>query len=117
MSSFRTSSDHPGPLEGRRDVAVRCTARHTGGTNDQEAGPVGTDFEEQAVQAGGTAGTLAGAISGARLLGGVVPIPFVGPVVGAVVGGVVGSELGRRLGKAVVNGGSAFVQTLTSPTS
>jgi hypothetical protein len=31
-----------------------------------------------------------------------------------VVGGVVGSELGRRLGKAVVNGGVAFVQTLTA---
>ena len=60
---------------------------------------------------------MAGALSGAKLLGRVVPIPFVGPVVGAVVGGVVGSELGRRLGKAVVNGGTAFVETLKSSTS
>jgi hypothetical protein len=56
-------------------------------------------------------------MAGARLFGSVVPIPFVGPVVGAVVGGVVGSELGRRLGKAVVEGGSAFVKTLTAPAS
>jgi phage tail tape-measure protein len=56
-------------------------------------------------------------MAGARLIGAVVPVPFVGPVVGAVVGGVVGSELGRRLGKAVVDGGSAFVRALTSPAS
>jgi hypothetical protein len=49
------------------------------------------------------------------MLGGIIPVPFVGPVVGAVVGGVVGSELGRRLGKAVVNGGVAFVHTLAAP--
>jgi len=33
-----------------------------------------------------------------------------------VVGGVLGGELGRRLGRAVVDGGTAFVRTLTSPT-
>jgi hypothetical protein len=39
---------------------------------------VDDDFEERAKQAGGTAGTVAGAMSGARLLGAVVPVPFVG---------------------------------------
>ena len=67
--------------------------------------------------AAATAGTVAGAMSGAKLLSGVIPVPFVGPVVGAVVGGVIGSEVGRRLGKAVIDGGSTFVKTLTSPSS
>jgi phage tail tape-measure protein len=75
------------------------------------------DFESRAKQAAGTAGTFAGAMSGARLFGSFVPIPFVGPVVGAVVGGVVGGEVGRRLGKAVVEGGNAFFKTLISPSS
>jgi hypothetical protein len=69
------------------------------------------NFDDRAKQAGGTAGTVAAALSGAKFLGDLVPIPFVGPVVGAVVGGVVGSEVGRRLGKAVIDGGSAFVKT------
>jgi uncharacterized protein YcfJ len=51
------------------------------------------------------------------MFGALVPVPFVGPVVGAVVGGVVGGEVGRRLGKAVVDGGSAFLKTLTAPAS
>ena len=46
-----------------------------------------------------------------------MPVPFVGPVIGAVIGGVVGAELGRRLGKAAVDGGVAFMKTLTSPAS
>jgi uncharacterized protein YcfJ len=46
-----------------------------------------------------------------------VPVPVVGPVVGAVIGGVVGAELGRRLGKAAVDGGLAFMRTLTSSAS
>ena len=75
------------------------------------------DFEDRAKQAAGTAGTFAGAMSGARLFGSFVPIPFIGPVVGAVVGGVLGGEVGRRLGKAVVEGGNAFVKTLISPAS
>lgn len=73
------------------------------------------DFESRAKQAAGTAGTFAGAMSGARLFGSFVPVPFVGPVLGAVVGGVLGGEAGRRLGKAVVEGGNAFVKTLISP--
>jgi phage tail tape-measure protein len=73
--------------------------------------------ENRLTDAGGTAGAVAGAVSGAKLLWGVVPIPFVGPVVGVVVGGVVGNELGRRLAKAVIAGGSTFVNTLKSPES
>jgi phage tail tape-measure protein len=115
---LRESGGAARPAEdGEGRVATLRRSGHTGGGAILEVGPVASEFEDKAVQAGGTAGTLAGAISGAKLLGGVVPIPFVGPVVGAVVGGVVGSELGRRLGKAVINGGTAFVQTLTSSTS
>jgi phage tail tape-measure protein len=56
-------------------------------------------------------------MAGARIVAGLIPIPFVGPVVGGVVGGVVGSELGRRLGKAVLSGGHAFFNTLTEQPS
>lgn len=78
---------------------------------------MGDAFDDRAKDAAATAGTVARAMSGAKLLSGVIPLPFVGPVVGAVVGGVIGSEVGRRLGKAVIDGGSTFVRTLTSPTS
>lgn len=68
--------------------------------------------ENRTKEAGGTAETVAGAISGAKILGDMVPIHFVGPVVAVVVGGVVGSELSRRLGQAVVDGGSTFIKTM-----
>ena len=71
------------------------------------------------------AGSVAGGITGAVMTRSLVPVPVLGPVLGAVVGATVGSELGRRLGwatfkgaerlgRATVNGGSAFVKTLTS---
>ncbi len=69
-------------------------------------------LEAQAAEAGKAAGTFAGMVGGARLGQLAIPVPFVGTLVGGVVGGVVGSELGQRLGKAIVNGGTAFVETL-----
>ncbi len=59
-----------------------------------------------------TAGVGAGMLGGARIGQAVIPIPVVGSFAGAVLGGVVGSEVGKRLGKALINGVSAFVDTL-----
>ena len=59
-----------------------------------------------------TAGISAGMLGGARLGSAVIPIPVVGSFAGAVLGGVVGSEVGKRLGKALINGATAFVDTL-----
>ncbi len=63
-------------------------------------------------QIGKTAGLGVGMLGGGRAGASVIPIPLVGPFVGAVVGGVLGSEVGKRLGKAVINGATAFVDTL-----
>lgn len=59
-----------------------------------------------------TAGMGAGMLGGARIGQLVIPIPLVGPFAGAVFGGVVGSEVGKRVGKALINGATAFVDTL-----
>ena len=59
-----------------------------------------------------TAGVGAGMLGGARVGQAVIPIPVVGSFAGAVLGGVVGSEVGKRLGKALINGATAFVDTL-----
>ncbi len=59
-----------------------------------------------------TAGISAGMLGGARIGQAVIPIPVVGSFAGAVLGGVVGSEVGKRVGKALINGATAFVDTL-----
>ena len=59
-----------------------------------------------------TAGVSAGRLGGARIGQAVIPIPVVGPFAGAVLGGVVGSEVGKRVGKALINGVTAFVDTI-----
>ena len=66
-------------------------------------------------QVGSVAGLGAGMLTGARIGSMVIPVPVLGTFVGALVGGVVGSELGKRLVPAVMNGASAFVETLTAP--
>ena len=58
---------------------------------------------------------FAGMLGGARLGNVAIPVPVLGTLVGGVVGGLVGSEIGQRLGKALVNGGVAFVETLSRP--
>ncbi len=64
---------------------------------------------------GKVAGLGGGLLAGARIGGAVLPIPVIGPFAGAVIGGMVGSELGKRVGKAVINGTTAFVDTLKDP--
>ena len=59
-----------------------------------------------------TAGVGAGMLGGARVGQAIIPIPVVGSFAGAVLGGVVGSEVGKRVGKALINGATAFVDTL-----
>lgn len=59
-----------------------------------------------------TAGVGAGMLGGAKIGQAVIPIPVLGPFAGAVLGGVVGSEVGKRVGKALINGATAFVETL-----
>jgi len=51
-------------------------------------------------------------LGGAKVGQVVLPIPVVGSFAGAVLGGVVGSEVGKRVGKALINGVTAFVETL-----
>jgi len=63
-------------------------------------------------QIGKTAGIGAGMMGGARVGQAVIPIPVVGSFAGAVLGGFVGSEVGKRVGKALINGATAFVDTL-----
>jgi len=59
-----------------------------------------------------TAGMGAGMLGGAKLGQIVIPIPVIGPFAGAVLGGVVGSEVGKRVGTALINGATAFIDTL-----
>jgi phage tail tape-measure protein len=73
------------------------------------------EARQMAADAGKTAGIFASMLSGARLGNMAIPVPVLGTFVGGVVGGVVGSELGQRLGKAIVSGGTAFVETLVKP--
>jgi len=67
----------------------------------------------EAETVGSVAGLGAGILTGARVGSVVIPVPVLGTFVGALVGGALGSEVGKRLVPAVVNGASAFVQTLT----
>jgi len=68
------------------------------------------DSEKESISK--TAGVGAGMLGGAKVGQVVLPIPVVGSFAGAVLGGVVGSEVGKRVGKALINGVTAFVDTL-----
>ncbi|HEY4376699.1 MAG TPA: hypothetical protein VGM93_06055 [Acidimicrobiales bacterium] len=61
---------------------------------------------------GRVAGLGGGIVTGAKVGSAVIPIPVVGGFAGAVVGGFFGSEIGKRVGKAVINGTTAFVDTI-----
>ncbi len=65
-------------------------------------------------QVGGMAGLGAGMMAGARVGTMLIPIPVVGSFVGAMFGGLFGSEVGKRVGPALINAGTAFVQTITT---
>jgi len=65
-------------------------------------------------QIGGLAGMSAGMLAGARIGSVLIPIPVVGTFLGGLFGGVAGTELGKRIGPALINAGTAFVQTITT---
>ncbi len=81
------------------------------------SGTLSTVDENEKEKIGKTAGLGAGMLGGARVGAAAIPIPFVGPFAGAVIGGVLGSEVGKRFGKAIINGASAFVDTLKTEVS
>ncbi len=76
--------------------------------------PLGMDDSDKE-QIGKAAGLGAGMLGGAKLGQLIIPIPVVGGFVGAVLGGAAGTEIGKRLGKALINGATAFVETLQNP--
>ena len=66
-------------------------------------------------QVGGLAGMGAGMLAGARIGSVLIPIPVVGTFLGGLFGGVAGTELGKRIGPAIINAGTAFIQSMTTP--
>jgi phage tail tape-measure protein len=65
-------------------------------------------------QIGGLAGMGAGMLAGARVGSLLIPIPVVGTFLGGLFGGVAGTEIGKRIGPALINAGTAFMQTVTT---
>jgi phage tail tape-measure protein len=65
-------------------------------------------------QIGGLAGMGAGMLAGARVGTMLIPIPVVGTFLGGLFGGVAGTEIGKRIGPALINAGTAFLQTVTT---
>lgn len=61
---------------------------------------------------GGVAGLGAGVIAGAQVGSVLIPIPIIGTFAGALVGGVLGSEVGKTVGAALLDGVSAFAESL-----
>ena len=66
-------------------------------------------------QIGGLAGMGAGMMAGARIGSAIIPVPVVGTFLGGLLGGVFGTEVGKRIGPAIINAGSAFLQTMSTP--
>jgi phage tail tape-measure protein len=62
---------------------------------------------------GSIAGLGAGVIAGAQIGTVFIPIPIIGTFTGALVGGVLGSEIGRNVGAALLDGVSAFTESLS----
>jgi hypothetical protein len=69
---------------------------------------------EAGEQIGGTAGLGAGILTGMRFGSALIPIPVVGTFLGGLFGGVLGSEVGKRVIPAIINAGSAFVETMST---
>ncbi len=61
---------------------------------------------------GGVAGLGAGVIAGAQVGSVLIPVPVLGTFAGALVGGVLGSEVGKSVGAALLDGVSAFTESL-----
>jgi phage tail tape-measure protein len=62
---------------------------------------------------GSIAGLGAGVIAGAQMGTVFIPIPIIGTFTGALLGGVLGSEIGRNVGAALLDGVSAFTDSLS----
>jgi phage tail tape-measure protein len=62
---------------------------------------------------GSIAGLGAGVITGAQIGTVFIPIPIIGTFTGALLGGVLGSEIGRNLGAALLDGVTAFTDSLS----
>ena len=70
------------------------------------------DHQEERERIGSIAGLGAGVIAGAQLGTILLPIPIVGTFAGALVGGVFGSQVGKTVGVALLDGISAFTESL-----
>jgi phage tail tape-measure protein len=68
-------------------------------------------MSDRAVEAGRTAGTLLGVLSGAEVGTAAIRIPVVGPLMGAFVGGLVGSSAGQVLAMLASKGSSLVLDT------
>ena len=62
---------------------------------------------------GSIAGLGAGVIAGAQIGTVFIPIPIIGTFSGALLGGLLGSEIGRNVGAALLDGITAFTDSLS----
>jgi uncharacterized protein YcfJ len=69
-----------------------------------------------ASDAGRTAGTVVGLLTGAQWGTTAIPVPFVGTLVGAVVGGMVGNEAGGFVARAILTVAGGIVQATSNVT-
>jgi phage tail tape-measure protein len=75
---------------------------------------VGDKRQAEHERVGSIAGLGAGMITGAQIGTMFIPIPIVGTFTGALLGGVLGSEIGRNVGAALLDGVTAFTESLSS---
>lgn len=73
------------------------------------------DRRKERERIGGVAGLGAGVIAGAQVGSVLIPVPILGTFAGALVGGVLGSEVGKSVGVALLDGVSAFTESLFGP--
>jgi outer membrane lipoprotein SlyB len=93
----------------------RLDRRHTSSVeSDRERSLLVADNRQPDHERVGTiAGLGAGVIAGAQIGTIFIPIPIVGTFTGALIGGVLGSEIGRNVGAALLDGVTAFTDSLS----
>jgi outer membrane lipoprotein SlyB len=74
---------------------------------------VADNQQQERERIGSIAGLGAGVIAGAQLGTVLLPIPIVGTFAGALIGGVFGSQVGKTVGAAMLDGISAFTESLS----
>ena len=82
---------------------------------DNKEHRVADNQQKEHERVGSIAGLGAGVIAGAQLGTVLLPIPVIGTFAGALLGGVLGSEVGKTVGAALLDGVSAFTETLKGP--